>query len=41
MINEKLLIKKAFEAQQLSYSPYSGFKVGAALLGTNGKIYQG
>ena len=41
MINEKLLIKKAFEAQSYSYAPYSNFNVGAALLGSNGKIYQG
>lgn len=41
MINEKLLIGKAFEAQNFSYSPYSNFNVGAALLGTNGKIYTG
>lgn len=41
MINEKLLIEKAFEAQKFSYAPYSSFNVGAALLGTNGKIYQG
>ena len=41
MINEKLLIKKAFEAQSYSYAPYSNFNVGAALLGSNGKIYEG
>lgn len=41
MINEKLLIEKAFEAQKFSYAPYSGFNVGAALLGKNGKIYEG
>ncbi len=41
MVNEKLLIKKAFEAQTYSYTPYSNFNVGAALLGSNGKIYEG
>ena len=41
MINEKLLVKKAFEAQKRSYAPYSNCNVGAALLGTNGKIYEG
>ena len=41
MINEKLLVKKAFEAQKRSYAPYSNYNVGAALLGTNGKIYEG
>ena len=40
-IDVKLLIEQAFEAQKMSYTPYSHFKVGAALLGTNGKIYLG
>lgn len=35
------LIKNAFEAQKMSYSPYSNFKVGAALLSRSGKIYTG
>lgn len=38
---KKELITKAYEAMQLSYSPYSGFKVGAALLCKSGKIYTG
>ena len=37
----QLLIKKAFEAQENCYTPYSNFNVGAALLGKNGVIYQG
>lgn len=41
MINYQELIKKAFEARDLSYSPYSGFQVGAALLGGSNKIFQG
>ena len=41
MIDTKLLIEKAFEAQKFCYTPYSNFNVGAALLGANGKIYQG
>ena len=41
MIDAKLLIEKAYEAQKLSYSPYSNFTVGAALLGASGKIYTG
>ena len=28
-------------AQNFCYTPYSNFNVGAALLGTNGKVYQG
>lgn len=41
MFNRTELIRKAFEAKAFSYSPYSGFKVGAALLGKSGKIYMG
>ena len=35
------LINKAKEARELSYSPYSHFKVGAALLTKSGKVYFG
>ena len=35
------LTQKASEGMQNSYSPYSKFKVGAAVLGQSGKIYQG
>lgn len=35
------LVKKAYEAQKFSYSPYSGFQVGAALLTGSGKVYTG
>lgn len=38
---KKSLINKAFEAMQGAYSPYSEFKVGAALLCKNGNIYTG
>lgn len=41
MIDKKLLIQKAFEAQKFSYAPYSNFNVGAALLTKDGKVYQG
>ena len=37
----KLLIKKALEMRSFSYTPYSHFKVGAALLAANGTIYTG
>ena len=37
----KKLIKEALEAVKMSYAPYSGFHVGAALLTENGKIYRG
>ena len=35
------LIKIAVKAREMSYSPYSNFKVGAALLSKNGKIFTG
>lgn len=35
------LIKAAKAAREFSYSPYSKFKVGAAVLTKNGKIYSG
>ena len=41
MTDYKLLMAKAQEARKNSYSPYSHFRVGAALLCKNGKIYTG
>lgn len=38
---DNLLIKSAIDSLTNSYSPYSDFKVGAALLTKNGKIYTG
>lgn len=35
------LVKKAFDMLDFSYSPYSNFKVGAALLSKSGKIFGG
>lgn len=35
------LIQKAYEAMEFSYSPYSNFKVGAALLTESGRVYTG
>jgi len=40
MTNEELL-SRARQAMEKSYSPYSKFKVGAALLTSNNKIYSG
>ena len=37
----KYPIKEAFEAKEMAYAPYSGFKVGAALLCDDGSIYKG
>ena len=44
MLDEKMtteLIAKAIEQLAFSYTPYSNFKVGAALLSKNGTIYTG
>lgn len=40
-MNYKELAKAALEARKLSYSPYSNFRVGAALLTKSGKIFTG
>ena len=37
----KELIRKAFQARENSYSPYSGFRVGAALLCEDGTVFTG
>ncbi len=35
------LVEQAIEAREYAYAPYSHYKVGAALLTTDGKIYKG
>ena len=40
-MDNRELIKLALEARKNSYSPYSDFKVGAALLTKSGKVYTG
>lgn len=40
-IDYKLLMDKAKEAARTSYSPFSRFAVGAAVIASSGKIYQG
>lgn len=40
-MDDKELIREAYKAQTYSYSPYSGFQVGAALLGKSGRVYTG
>ena len=40
-MTDKELINAAFAAMEYAYAPYSGYKVGAALLSRSGKIYKG
>ena len=40
-MNYDALIERAKQAMTHSYSPYSGYKVGAALLCADGTVYQG
>lgn len=35
------LMERAIQSRKFAYAPYSGFKVGAALLASNGKVYTG
>jgi len=35
------LVRRAYEARESAYAPYSGFIVGAALLTDDGKVYTG
>ena len=41
MMNKEELVINAIDARNLSYSPYSKFKVGAALLCKDGKVFLG
>ena len=40
-IDKDLLLAKAAEARKAAYAPYSGFRVGAALLCEDGRIFLG
>lgn len=40
-MREEELVKSALEARERAYTPYSHFKVGAALLTAEGKVIQG
>lgn len=40
-MNNSELIKLSLEARKFSYSPYSGFSVGAALLCNDGSVFTG
>ena len=37
----RALIRKAFEGRQFAYTPYSHFRVGAALRAKDGRVYTG
>jgi len=41
MLREKELIGEAVEERERAYAPYSGFKVGAALLSRDGRVFTG
>ena len=40
-MTDRELVAEAIEARKKSYSPYSGYMVGAALLTEDGKVYRG
>jgi cytidine deaminase len=40
MTDDKL-VRRAMDAKEMAYAPYSGFRVGAALLTKNGSVYLG
>jgi cytidine deaminase len=40
-MNNQKLMEEAIQAREKAYAPYSKFKVGAALLTTDGKVYHG
>lgn len=40
-VDKSALVKSAIDARNYSYSPYSNFRVGAALLTKSGKVYSG
>ncbi len=41
MLSYEELVEEAIEARKMAYTPYSKFKVGAALMTKDGKVYRG
>ncbi len=41
MMNTEQLVKLALQARENAHAPYSHFKVGAALLASNGRVFTG
>lgn len=41
LVSDETLLALALDARERSYSPYSGYAVGAALLSTDGRVFQG
>lgn len=40
-MTDEMLLNSAIEARKFAYAPYSGYKVGAALLATDGRVFTG
>ncbi len=40
-VNTRVLIDSAIKAKEMAYAPYSDYKVGAAVLTDDGKVYAG
>ena len=40
-MTDRELLQCAVAAREMAYAPYSGFRVGAALVGKSGKVYTG